>query len=226
MLINLFRYGFSLELLIGVLASVFVVFCTLPIHEFAHAYVATKLGDQTPRLSGRLTLKPMAHIDPLGALMLLIFGFGYAKPVNVNIRNFKNRKAGMALTAAAGPTANLIMALLFLVLMIFFTIIYSKTGALIFEVSLWFFRYAALINIYLAVFNLLPIPPLDGSRIVNIILPNRLYYKLMQYERYIIYAIFALLIIGWLDRPLTFVSNKIYNLLFQVAYLPFKAFLN
>jgi Zn-dependent protease len=225
MLLDLFKYGFSLETLIGVLASIFVIFCTLPIHEFAHAYVATKLGDPTPRLSGRLTLNPLAHIDPIGALMLLLFGFGFAKPVNVNFRNFKNRKRGMALTAAAGPAANLIMAFLFLILMIIFTILYSRIGSIVLEVSFWFFKYAATINIYLAVFNLLPVPPLDGSRIFNIILPDRLYYKLMQYERYIVWAVFALLIFGWLDIPLTFISSKLYDLLFKIAYLPFKAFL-
>ncbi len=226
MLINLFRSGFSLQTLIGVMSSIFVVFCTLPIHEYAHAYVATKLGDPTPRLSGRLTLNPMAHIDPMGALMIVLVGFGYAKPVQVNMRNFKNSKRGMALTAAAGPAANIIMAFFFIILNIIFNIFYSLNGKLIMEVSAWFFDYAAIINIYLAVFNLLPIPPLDGSRILNVIIPYKYYYKIMQYERYIVIAVFALLIFGVLNAPLAYISGLIYNGLSYIASLPFNALLS
>ena len=102
MLLSLLRNGFSIDILIGLCASAFVVFCTMPIHEYAHALVATKLGDDTPRLSGRLTLNPLAHIDIMGAVMILLVGFGYAKAVPVNPRNFKNPKAGMALTAFRG----------------------------------------------------------------------------------------------------------------------------
>lgn len=94
----------------------FVVFCTLPIHEYAHAWMSTRLGDDTARLSGRLTLNPLAHIDPIGAVMILLIGFGYAKPVPVNMRNFKNPKRDMALTALAGPVSNLLMALFFMVI--------------------------------------------------------------------------------------------------------------
>ena len=100
MLFNILRGGYSgIQILAGVFASVFVVFCTLPIHEYAHAWVATKLGDPTPRLQGRLSINPMRHIDPIGALMIVLLGFGYAKPVSINARNFKNPKTGMALTA-------------------------------------------------------------------------------------------------------------------------------
>ena len=110
MLISLFRNGFDLgNLIIYVFSMAFVVFCTLPVHEYAHALVATKLGDQTPRLQGRLTLNPMAHISLLGALMILLVGFGYAKPVGVNPRNFKDPKKGMALVAVAGPVSNMLM---------------------------------------------------------------------------------------------------------------------
>ena len=101
--------GDGLSLIITFFSRLFVIFCTMPIHEYAHALIATKLGDQTPRLSGRLTLNPMAHISPMGAIMIFLCGFGYAKPVNVNPRNFKDPKKGMALTAIAGPISNLIM---------------------------------------------------------------------------------------------------------------------
>ena len=116
MLFNVLRDGFSAQTIIALFAAVFVVFCTMPVHEYAHALVATKLGDPTPRLSGRLTLNPMAHIDWIGALMILLVGFGYAKPVSVNPRNFKNPKAGMAITAVAGPISNLLMAAVFILL--------------------------------------------------------------------------------------------------------------
>ena len=114
MIFDIIRNGFSLEVLVSLMARVFVIFCVMPIHEFAHAFVAYKLGDDTARLSGRLTLNPLAHIDLVGALMIFLVGFGYAKPVPVNPRNFKNPKGGMAATALAGPISNLIMAFIFL----------------------------------------------------------------------------------------------------------------
>ena len=167
MLLSLLRNGFSIDILIGLCASAFVVFCTMPIHEYAHALVATKLGDDTPRLSGRLTLNPLAHIDIMGAVMILLVGFGYAKAVPVNPRNFKNPKAGMALTAAAGPASNLIMSVIFILLSNISFVIYCKTNdSIVARVAFLFFFYAAMINISLAVFNLIPIPPLDGSHVI------------------------------------------------------------
>ena len=222
MLLDLFRYGFSSEVVIGLLATVFVVFCTLPIHEYAHALVATKLGDDTPRLKGRLTIAPLAHIDVMGALMILLVGFGYAKPVPVNPRKFKNPKAGMALTALAGPVANILMAIFFMVLANICNVIYSSNQALIIEVSYIFFTSAATINFSLAVFNLLPIPPLDGSRIANLIIPTKYYFKIMQYERYIVLGVFALLFIGVLDIPLNFLTGLLMNAVGFVAGLPFR----
>ena len=155
MLLSLLRNGFSIDILIGLCASAFVVFCTMPIHEYAHALVATKLGDDTPRLSGRLTLNPLAHIDIMGAVMILLVGFGYAKAVPENPRNFKNPKAGMALTAAAGPASNLIMSVIFILLSNISFVIYCKTNdSIVARVAFLFFFYAAMINISLAVFNL------------------------------------------------------------------------
>ena len=116
MLFSILRGASGIEIAILFLARLFVVFCTLPVHEYAHAFVADKLGDKTARLSGRLTLNPMAHIDILGAIMILFVGFGYAKPVPVNPRNFKNPKKGIALTALSGPFSNILMAVVFMLL--------------------------------------------------------------------------------------------------------------
>ena len=170
MIFDIIRNGFSLEVLVSLMARVFVIFCVMPIHEFAHAFVAYKLGDDTARLSGRLTLNPLAHVDLVGALMIFLVGFGYAKPVPVNPRNFKNPKGGMAATA---------------------------------------------------VFNLIPIPPLDGSRILNLIIPSKYYFKIMKYERYIILGVFALLFFGVLDAPLSAITSAVTKLFINLANLPF-----
>lgn len=220
MLFDLIRGNHSMiEILAGVFASLFVVFCTLPFHEYAHAFVATKLGDQTARLSGRLSLNPMRHIDPLGALMIVLVGFGYAKPVPVNPRNFKNPKVGMALTALAGPGANLLMAIVFLLLKNII-LLFPTSNPIVLALA-YFFIFAASINIGLAVFNLLPIPPLDGSRILQLIIPSKYYFKFLQYERYVVIVVFVLLLTGILSRPLGYLQSLLYNGLDFLVSLPF-----
>ncbi len=223
MLINLIRSGFSLEMLTGVAASLLVLLFTLPVHEYAHAWMAHKLGDDTARLSGRLTLNPMAHLDPLGSILILLVGFGYAKPVPVNIRNFKKRKKYMALTALAGPMSNLIMALIFLIIsnIPFYFFDFSIT---VVRVIYYLLYYLAFINVSLALFNLLPIPPLDGSRIFTAVLPDKYYYTVMQYERYIMIGLFVLLLTGTLTRPLSFLSKYLFLGIEWLADLPFKPF--
>ena len=222
MIFDLMRNGLSMELVINLCVRVFIIFCVLPIHEFAHGFVAYKLGDNTAKLKGRLTMNPLAHVDPFGALMVLLVGFGYAKPVPVNIGRFKRgkRKQYMALTAFAGPISNLIMATIFT---FFYCMIYYKflyLGERIVYVAL-FLSVAAQINISLAVFNLLPIPPLDGSRILNAVLPDRIYFKIMQYERYIVLVIFALIFMNVLDGPISFLSELIESLIFKLCEIPF-----
>ncbi len=222
MIFDLVRDGLSMELIINLCVRVFIIFCVLPIHEFAHGYVACKLGDDTARLKGRLTMNPLAHVDPFGALMVILVGFGYAKPVPVNLGKFKRgkRKQYMALTAFAGPVSNLIMATIFT---FFYCLIYHKfiyiNDSMVY-VAL-FLSVAAQINISLAVFNLLPIPPLDGSRILNAFLPDRLYFKLMQYERYIVLVVFALIFLNILDGPIAFLTGLIEALIFKLCEIPF-----
>lgn len=223
MLLDLIRGGDIFEIIVGVCVSAFVVFCIIPIHEYAHAFIAYKLGDETARLKGRLTISPLAHINWIGAILILLVGFGFAEPVPVNIRNvrMKNKKLAMAIIALAGPVSNLLMAFLSLVIMALFTIILPRIGNVedvVYYAILMFFQYAAIININLAVFNLLPVPPLDGSRILFAVLPTKYYFKVMKYERYIVLVVMALLIFGVLTGPLSLISDMIYDLFYNIIF--------
>ncbi len=225
MLFDIFRGDYDfLELMIGLFSRLFVVFCTMPIHEYAHALIATKLGDETPRLSGRLTLNPFAHIDLLGALMIFLCGFGYAKPVSVNPRNFKDPKKGMAITAIAGPTSNLIMGFFFVFLTVLVQNVFYKADLMIVYPVISFLYFAAAINVNLAVFNLLPIPPLDGSRILQLLIPAKHYYKFLQYERYVVIVVFVLILSGVLSTPLAIISSLFLELFTSIAEFPFTLF--
>ncbi len=216
------------EVLISLFVLVFAWACCLPIHECAHALVADKLGDHTARLQNRITLNPLAHLDPIGTVMMLVFGFGYAKPVPVNIRNFppKKRKFYFGLTALAGPLSNLLLAILFSLLSWGSYVLLIKNGFVWAAVAEVFFDVASRINIMLAIFNLVPIPPLDGSRIMTAVLPDKYYYKIMQYERYLMYGLFAVIFI--LHRlnlsPLSFITDKVHYWIVWLTHWPFTGF--
>lgn len=221
-MISIFRYilqGEYLMAVIAVLSRCFVVFCCLPIHELAHGLMAYALGDRTAKNQGRLSLNPLAHLNPIGTVMIFLFGIGYANPVPVNPRNFKNVKGGMALTALAGPSANLLMGFI----SVWGYYIFARVGAgnsFLYAVAM-FFLYAAQINVMLAVFNLLPIPPLDGSKIVAAVLPDKVYYKYMMYERYIMIALMVLLFIGVLDTPISYLTSILMRFISIIPALVF-----
>lgn len=231
MLINAIRGGLSFtEIIIYIISSLAVIFITMPIHEFAHGFVATRLGDPTPRWQGRLTLNPLAHIDYMGAAAILLFGIGWARPVSVNPRYFKNPKRGMAITAIAGPVANVLLAFVFMLLYgvlgtimkLISNVIVIDGLAVFITYVMFFFTYVAQISIYLAVFNLIPVPPFDGSRILFSFLPEKYYFKMMQYERYIVIGLFALLYVGVLDKPLSYITSVILDAVITVALFPFQ----
>lgn len=185
-------------------------------HEFAHGLVSYWLGDPTPKRDGRLSLNPLHHLDLLGTICMLVFRFGWAKPVKVNPQYYKNPKQGMALTALAGPVMNLILAFLFLGIFVgLFHVTEGSTEGMLGYLML-LAQYTAIMNIGLGVFNLIPIPPLDGSKVLGIFLPQRTYFQLMRYERYGGLLMIVLLYTGVLSRPLGILRDGLLELMLRV----------
>lgn len=211
-----------------IVATLAIVMFVLPLHELAHGFAADKLGDPTARYMGRLTLNPFAHIDWLGAACIMLFGFGWARPVPVNMRNFDKPKRNMALTALAGPVSNLIAGfvgmLLLFISYLSIPLVTSEVAYHIFSFVTSVFSFFTSVNISLAVFNLIPFPPLDGSRLLSAFLPDRIYYRLMQYERYLHIALLALIATDALDPIISTVSGSITSLYFNFFNAIFKIF--
>ena len=172
-------------------------------HETCHGLAAYRLGDNTAKRMGRLSLNPLKHVDLMGLIMMALFRFGWAKPVPVDMRNFKNPKAGMALTALAGPVSNVVLAYAAVVLCNFVMFLADRLGSTWLLLALaQFFVYVEIISAGLAVFNVSPIPPLDGSKVLFALLSDRAYDRLMRYEKYGMGLLMALLVTGAIDRPL------------------------
>ena len=216
--------------IIQLLLSLPIILLALSLHETAHGYVAYKLGDPTARNLGRLTLNPVKHLDPIGFLCMLLAGFGWANPVPINSRNFKNPRRDIALTSIAGPVSNLLLAFIFVIIFRFSyepimtnSVRAMLTGNTFLSNALqytYIFIYLAIqMNITLAVFNLLPIPPLDGSKILYMFLPPKTYFKIAPYERYISIAFMLLLLTGIVSPLLSTVTGYIMNGMFFVVGL-------
>lgn len=220
-MLGILNFSNPVEMITNLLLSVPITLIALTGHEFAHGWVSSRLGDPTPRMEGRLTLNPLAHLDLIGTIMMMLTGFGWAKPVGVNPMYYKNRKGGMALVAAAGPLANLIMAFVGMLIWGIFVILYAMQIIPLGVVSFasMFCQMFALRNIGFMVFNLIPIPPLDGWKVVGMFVPDRIYYRVLQYERYALLLIMALSLIGALDSILWFGYSHVYTALYQIVNL-------
>lgn len=195
--------------------SVIALLPALTVHEWAHGFAAYKLGDSTAKADGRLSLNPLDHLDPMGALMMLLVGFGWAKPVPVNTRYFKKPKRDYAIVSLAGPIANFILAFIsvFIFLLLFYIFAYAD---MLFTptstVVLAIFEYSALMNLGLGAFNLIPLPPLDGSNVVMCMLPNNIAAKYSKLRYYSHYIFLGLILASYLPYPL---SN-----LYDLAFMP------
>ncbi len=203
----------------------------LTIHELSHGAAAYRLGDPTAKNAGRLTLNPIRHIDPFGLLLMITAHVGWAKPVPVDMRYFKRPKRDMALTALAGPASNFILAWLFLLLgggvgrlwdSLFWTA--PEWVLTVLDYLFQFLVNGAVLSVGLGVFNLFPVPPLDGSRILFALFPDKIYFAVMRYERYIMVAVLVLVWLGALDRPLTFLITHVVNFLGTVSFFPYPLF--
>lgn len=199
--------GISWQWLLEELCVVVAAMFAITVHESAHGLAAYWLGDDTAKRMKRISLNPFRHIDVFGLLMLAIAKVGWAKPVPVDMSRFKNPKAGMALTALAGPVSNVLLALLASVFYPGLCARWLLTGSRVTEILYYLFYYLVIINAGLAVFNLIPIPPLDGSKLLAIVLPDSAHARLMRYERWGFLVLIALVLCGVLNTPLNFLRT-------------------
>ena len=230
MLISLLSSGDIRNAIIQLILSVPIVLFALSCHEAAHAYAAYKMGDRTAFNLGRMTINPTKHLDPLGTIFMIAFGFGWAKPVPINARNFSDPKKGMAITGIAGPIANFILGVIgtffctltsFLQYKVAVSFGLNETLFTLLNVLYIFFYLWAMYNFVFMVFNLIPVPPFDGSRFVTAFLPTKWYFKLMQYERYTLWAVFIVNLV--ISRVFGFyMSSFIAEMVMDLVSFPFE----
>ena len=212
------------SVLTDILISVIPALLCITFHELSHGLCAYALGDPTAKNRGRLSLNPLKHLDITGLITLVVFKLGWAKPVPVNMWNFKHPKRGMALTALMGPVSNLMLAVVMLVLYgeLYLPLIETAVGGWILEIV----YTTAYLSISLAIFNLIPIPPLDGSKVLFSVVSDRTYTKLMQYERYGMILLVIVMFVGVLDGPIRMALQFVMDLLFPIAEASFGMVLN
>ena len=228
MLLDLLLTGDIKGAIISFLLSVPIIILILSVHEYAHGVAAKKLGDPTAESLGRLTINPIKHIDPIGFIMFLILGVGYAKPVPINSRYFKKPKRDMAIVGAAGPLSNLAMALIFtfLIKLMFLLVPFVPNGAPDWLPTALSYLYNILYlgvfyNLAFMLFNLIPVPPLDGSRILYAFLPMKALMWVQRYEQYFFWGILGIfLICSFLNISIiSIVVRFIMNLLFKLFFI-------
>ena len=203
------------DILIELLISIPAVLLCLSVHEAAHGFAANALGDPTAKNAGRLTLEPIHHLDPIGTICLLLFHVGWAKPVPVDVRYFKKPRRDIALVSLAGPLSNFLLALIALFLQRIFM---SGSSTILLAIGLFCYS-TAVMSIGLGVFNLIPVPPLDGSKILFSFLPYQAELKFARYQQYIQFGVLILLFLGVLDTPINIAINFVYRILNAVVGL-------
>ena len=205
--------GYLAKSLSELLARFIVLFTAITVHEYAHGLIAYKLGDPTAKYAGRLSLNPLSHLDPIGALCMVFFRFGWAKPVPINPMYFKDRKRDSAIVALAGPLSNIILAFLStIVFAVYYVYVYLNFPNFVTQFIYTVFMQLAVVNISFAVFNLIPFPPLDGSKILGAFLSYENYGRLLQYERFGFPVLILLSLTGFLGRILSLFINPLFSL--------------
>lgn len=209
--------GFRTEELLSWLLMAAAALLCIMLHEISHGLAAYWLGDPTAKRAGRLSFNPLRHIDLVGLVMMVIARFGWAKPVPIDPRYFKHPKRGMALTALAGPVSNFLMAWLSMLVYFLLFPLFYRSGSAVLMWIIAFFRYCAVLNVSLCLFNLFPIPPLDGSKVLLSLLPDKAYWTVMRYERYGFLIIAVLLLTGVLDAPLSVLNGGLTTFLQNIT---------